>query len=114
MPVGQTHIGPATPMGASLVADGSTFRFWAPRAISVYLVLNPGVGYHPNPEDELVRDPATGHWTGFVPGVADGTPYRFFVVGTGGAGFKRDPWTRELANNGWRYVCVVRGIDEYS
>jgi hypothetical protein len=35
MPVGQTHIGPATPMGASLVADGSTFRFWAPRAIHV-------------------------------------------------------------------------------
>jgi 1,4-alpha-glucan branching enzyme len=113
MPVGQTHIGPATPMGASLVADGSTFRFWAPRAIHVYLVLNPGAGYQPNPGDELARDPATGHWTGFVPGVADGTSYLFFVVGTGGAGFKRDPWARELADNGWRYVCVVRGIDEY-
>ena len=28
--------------------------------------------YQPQPSDELVKDPATGHWTGFFPGVADG------------------------------------------
>jgi hypothetical protein len=73
MPVAQTHIGPATPMGARLLPEGITFRFWAPRALRVYVVVNPGAGYQPDPADELVQNPANGHWT--AGGVtADGPP----------------------------------------
>jgi 1,4-alpha-glucan branching enzyme len=38
-------------------------------------------------------------WTGFVAGVTDGTPYRFYVIGSGSRGFKRDPYARELGTN---------------
>jgi 1,4-alpha-glucan branching enzyme len=92
----QTHITPSTPMGANLIGDGATFRVWAPRATHVYVALGGADDYQPQPQDELVKDPATGHWTGYFPGVVDGTKYRFFVVGPGGSGFKRDPWAREL------------------
>ena len=66
------------------------------------------------PTNELLRDAATGHWTGFFPGVADGTKYRFFVVGPGGAGFKRDPWARELELEGYPDCdCIVRDPNSY-
>jgi 1,4-alpha-glucan branching enzyme len=83
-------------MGVDLVADGATFRVWAPAADHVYVVLGGASGYKPQPSDELIKDPATGHWTGFVAGVADGTKYRFWVSGPAGSGLKRDPWAREL------------------
>ncbi len=101
MAASQEHIIASTPMGANLVADGATFRVWAPGASHVYVALGGAVNYQPRPEDELVKDPATGHWTGFFPGVVDGTKYRFFVVGPGGAGLKRDPWARELELYGY-------------
>ena len=37
MPASQDHITPATRMGANLVADGTTFRVWAPAARAVYI-----------------------------------------------------------------------------
>ena len=37
MPASQQHITAATPMGATLVAGGATFRVWAPRANEVYI-----------------------------------------------------------------------------
>ena len=37
-----------------------------------------------------------GTWAAFVAGLGDGAAYRFFVVGTGSAGLKRDPRAREL------------------
>ena len=87
----QTHIAPSTPMGANLIGDGATFRVWAPRATHVYVALGGADDYQPRPQDELVKDPATGHWTGFFAGVADGTKYRFFVVGPGGSGLQARP-----------------------
>ena len=36
MPASQQHIDKRTPMGASLVDDGATFRVWAPAAKAVY------------------------------------------------------------------------------
>ncbi|MEA2231630.1 MAG: 1,4-alpha-glucan branching enzyme [Solirubrobacteraceae bacterium] len=96
MPTSQGHVTASTPMGANLVGDGATFRVWAPAAEHVYVVLGGVDGYQPKPEDELVKDPASGHWTGFVQDVVDGTKYRFLVVGPGGTGLKRDPWAREL------------------
>jgi 1,4-alpha-glucan branching enzyme len=101
-------------MGANLIADGAAFRVWALSAERVYVALGGAAGYQPRPQDELVRDPATGHWTGFLPGVVDGTKYRFFVVGPGGSGFKRDPLARELELHGYPDCdCLVRHPDAY-
>jgi 1,4-alpha-glucan branching enzyme len=105
-----------TPMGATLVDGGATFRVWAPGAARVHVALGDTSGYRPRPQDELVRNSATGHWTGFVPGVTDGDRYRFYVVGTGGReGLKRDPWAQEL-ESGVALVdcdCIVRARASY-
>src|SRR5712691_10936104 len=100
MPASQAFITDLTPMGASLVGAGATFRVWAPGAQHVYLALNGAAGYLRRPDDELVKDPVSGHWMGFFPQVVDGTKYRFFVVGPGRSGPKRDPWARELDPSG--------------
>ena len=89
MAASQEYITDSTPMGANLRGAGATFRVWAPGADHVYLALDAAAGYLPRPEDELVKDPASGHWMGFFPGVVDGTRYRFFVAGPGGSGLKR-------------------------
>ncbi len=113
MPASQQHIGSNTPLGATLVADGATFRVWAPGALEVYLVLaDPGIAspatWTKNPDDLLIRD-ANGYWAGFFPGVTDGARYRFYVVGPGGEGFKRDPYARELEMHGYPQCnCLVR------
>src|SRR3954452_23702392 len=90
MALAQAQVSGSTPMGATLVADGATFRLWAPAAEHVYVVIDGAGAYHPRPDDELVKDPVSGHWTGFVAGVGDGSKYRFFVVGRARSGFKRD------------------------
>jgi 1,4-alpha-glucan branching enzyme len=102
-------------MGANLLGDGATFRVWAPGALSVHLALAGGAPYQPHPADALARDPASGHWWGFVPGVVDGTPYRFFVTGPGGSELKRDPWARELELEPALADCdcIVRDPDSY-
>jgi 1,4-alpha-glucan branching enzyme len=95
MPSSQDHINDHTPMGANLVAGGCTFRVWAPRAKAVYVrgtfnnweLIDAGL---------LVRD-GNGYWAGFVPNVADGATYKFYVIGEGSEGYKRDPYARELA-----------------
>ncbi len=114
MAASQEHITASIPMGANLVADGATFRVWAPGASLVYVALGGAANYQPRPADELVKDPVTGHWTGFFPGVVDGTKYRFFVVGPGGAGPKRDPWARELELYGYPDCdSIVRDPNSY-
>ena len=114
MTASQAHITPATPMGANLIADGVTFRVWAPSALHVHVELGGAVGFQPMPTNELLKDTTTGHWTGFFPGVAEGTKYRFFVIGPGGAGFKRDPWARELELEGYPDCdCIVRDPNSY-
>ncbi len=114
MPALQQHITNSTPMGANLVAQGATFRVWAPNAEHVYVALGGASNYQPKPADELVRDPATGHWTGFFSGVVDGTKYRYFIAGKHDSGFKRDPWARELELYGYPDCdCIVRGPNTY-
>lgn len=114
MPASQDHITTSTPMGAKLIPDGVTFRVWAPGALHVYVALDGVADYQPKPDDELVKDPATGHWTGFFPNVVDGARYRFLVVGPGGSGFKRDPWARELELHGYPDCDgIVRDRDSY-
>ena len=66
-----------------------------------------------NAGDLLVKD-AEGFWAGFVPGIKDGDLYRFYVVGTGSEGFKRDPYARELEFNGYPDCnCIVRDPARY-
>lgn len=94
----------STPMGATLVAGGATFRVWAPRATEVYLIAGDEArraretGWAPRPSDRMTKR-EDGTWIAFAPGAADGTPYRYYVVGEDGPGFKRDPWARELGTD---------------
>ena len=101
-------------MGATPIANGCTFRVWAPNADHVYVALNASSTYQPQAADELIKNSVTGHWTGFFPGVADGARYRYYIVGKQGAGLKRDPWARELELNGYPDCnCIVRGPNAY-
>jgi 1,4-alpha-glucan branching enzyme len=106
-------------MGATLLAGGAAFRTWAPRASSVHLVSDElpasrTPGWLPDAKDLLVRQ-ADDTWTGFVPGLHDGSPYRFWVVGEAGGGFKRDPYARELGTSPPfpDCDCLVRAADSY-
>jgi 1,4-alpha-glucan branching enzyme len=89
-------------MGATLLAGGATFRVWAPAARQVYVITDelPAAragSWGPNEKDALVRQ-ADDTWTGFVLGLSDGSAYRFWVEGEDRAGFKRDPFARELGS----------------
>jgi 1,4-alpha-glucan branching enzyme len=90
-----------TPMGATLVDGGATFRTWAPRAKSVYLLTGNALaqattpGWTPSPGDRLTPL-GDETWAGFLPGARDGTAYMFWIEGAGSAGLKRDPFAREL------------------
>ncbi len=107
----QNHISTQTPMGANLIGGGATFRVWAPRAKDVYLVLGSGAfGPYAKRDADRLTKLGEGHWAGFAPGVVDGQQYKFFVVGEGGEGYKRDPYARELTSDpGYPHSnCVVR------
>jgi len=118
MPASQLHINSSTPLGANLVSGGATFRTWAPSARDVYVVVNqstqsPATAFIKNPSDLLVKDD-NGYWGGFVSGVKDGDLYRFYVVGIGSEGFKRDPYARELEMDGYPDCdCIVRDPTDY-
>jgi 1,4-alpha-glucan branching enzyme len=100
-------------MGANLVADGATFRVWAPGADHVYVTLNGVDNYVPRAEDELVKH-GDGHWTGFFPGVVDGTTYLYYLTKGQRSSFKRDPWARELDCGIFPDCdCVVRAAEVY-
>jgi 1,4-alpha-glucan branching enzyme len=108
MPASLDHIYLGTPMGANLIADGTTFRVWAPQARAVYVIgdFNQRVR---NDASLLTRD-EFGHWRGFIPGVRDRERYMFYVVGEGSEGPKRDPYARELAAP-FPSECIVRKTD---
>ena len=71
-------------------------------------------GWSPREKDLLVRH-ADETWTGFVAGIRDDSHYRFWVVGEGSQGFKRDPYARELCTDP-PYPdcdCRVRASQDY-
>lgn len=118
-PTSQLHIGADTPMGATLVEGGATFRVWAPDALEVHVITSDlpiarRPGFTPRRSDLLVRRP-DGTWAGFVPGLVDGSRYRFYVVGRGSTGLKRDPWARELGTDAAFPLCdcVIRDPGSY-
>jgi len=88
-------------MGATVRSVGTGFRTWAPNAKTVSVVAGSALdvinepSWRPAPEDNLAAL-GDGSWGGFLAGVGDGDPYMFFVEGAGSAGWKRDPYAREL------------------
>lgn len=121
-PITQEHITAHTPMGANLVADGASFRVWAPNdAIEVYLRISdsphtingPEDNWKPIPERKLKRN-SDNTWTGFLPGVRDGDYYRFYIANRGNQPYKRDPYARELEFYGYPDCdCIVRDPNSY-
>jgi 1,4-alpha-glucan branching enzyme len=108
MPASLLHIHGGTPMGATLVADGATFRVWAPNARAVYAVGD----FNDRRRDEaslLTRD-EHGHWRGFIGGARDRQRYMFYVIGEGSEGPKRDPYARELQAP-FPSECIIRCAD---
>lgn len=91
-------------MGANLIADGASFRVWAPNATAVQ-VRGSFNGFAEDPNGSLVRG-ENGLWHGFIAGVRDRDIYKFYITGPAGPGWKRDPYARELRGDDWN--CVVR------
>jgi 1,4-alpha-glucan branching enzyme len=108
MPASLDHIHPGTPMGANLIADGATFRAWAPNARAVYVIGE--FNNRARTDASLLTRDASGHWRGFIPGVKDRQRYMFYVVGEGSEGSKRDPYARELEIP-FPGECIVRTTD---
>ncbi|KPJ95850.1 MAG: 1,4-alpha-glucan branching protein [Gammaproteobacteria bacterium SG8_11] len=121
-PVTQEHISADTPMGANLIANGATFRVWAPnQAIAVYVRVSDqpdminGPDDHWQPVDERRLQRNSDHtWTGFISGVQDGDYYRFYIANRGDQPYKRDPYARELEFYGYPDCdCIVRDPNSY-
>jgi 1,4-alpha-glucan branching enzyme len=119
MALSQSNITSATPMGATLVPGGATFKVWAPLAQAVYLngLLGGAAKWstNTNPDLLLTKD-TTGYWTGFLAGVKDGDLYKYYVVGQAPPGYKRDPYARELtASTSFPFGvnCIVRSPASY-
>lgn len=106
----QDHIYDNTPMGANLIADGATFRVWAPGAEQVYAIGNFSQW---KADGDWLLERRGSHWTGFLPGAKDGDRYKFWVTGKGSAGPKRDPYARELENTWPDAACILRAANAY-
>jgi 1,4-alpha-glucan branching enzyme len=120
MALNQNGISTNTPVGATLVPGGAAFRLWAPAAQQVYLLTGPAVvaaeqaGFAASPDDAMVAL-GDGTWGAFVAGLGDGAPYRFWVIGSGSSGLKRDPRARELGTipSYPNCDCLVRDPSTY-
>src|SRR4249919_3864424 len=102
MPASTTGINRNTPVGATLTAGGATFRVWAPEARQVFVLTGGALraaeqaGFMASSDDAMVGI-GDGSWGAFVADVDEGAAYRFWVIGSGSTGFKRDPRARELS-----------------
>ncbi|MCF6155912.1 MAG: 1,4-alpha-glucan branching protein [Candidatus Brocadia sp.] len=125
MKITQDHISLETMMGANLVADGVSFRVWAPRAQAVYVNGRFGATdlWNKADADLLLRKDGNGYWTGFLRGAQEGDQYLFYVVGgPGRENFKRDPYARELTTPDTHpgtlaypaCNCIIRRSDSYN
>jgi 1,4-alpha-glucan branching enzyme len=139
--ISQAYCTATTPMGANLVADyltsepgygglgrdvhgagaggvGATFRVWAPRAKAVYVNgIFDGMNRTGQKPALLMAKDVNGYWSGYIASAREGDTYRFYVVGEGSSGYKRDPYARELANDPAAPfpVCaaVIRAAKDY-
>lgn len=107
-------------MGATVVPGGATFRLWAPAAQGVFVLTSQSLqnaqqpGFVPAVTDALFPL-GDGTWSAFVPQAGEGTPFRFWVVGAGSTGLKRDPRARELGTQPAYPACdcIVRDPQTY-
>jgi 1,4-alpha-glucan branching enzyme len=121
MPLPQSFITSSTPMGANIIAGGTTFKVWGPSAQAVYLNGTfGGVNRWTTNTDAslLLTKDANGFWTGFLAGAAEADQYKFYVIGppNGTTGYKRDPYARELTPSTAFPInvnCVIRPGDSY-
>ncbi len=78
-----THFGLYDKLGAHLRTVGSTtgthFSVWAPNAQQVSVVGDFN-GWNPNSHHLVVRPDDSGIWEGFLPGIGEGTLYKYHVV----------------------------------
>jgi 1,4-alpha-glucan branching enzyme len=116
--IAQDNIDGNTPMGATLTANGATFKVWAPGALGVYLNGTLAGAQHWTQDQDaglLLRKDSSGYWTGFFPGAKEGDSYKYFVVGAGSKGYKRDPYARELgADPPFPHAnCLIRSPASY-
>ena len=109
MPASLDHISPDTPMGANLIADGATFRVWAPNAqcrARPRRFQRPGEGRR---QPAHARTPtATG--AASSRGRRTGTATCSTSIGKGSEGPKRDPYARELQTP-FPSDCIIRKTD---
>jgi 1,4-alpha-glucan branching enzyme len=73
--------------------DGALFAVWAPNAAKVS-VIGDFNGWERNSHHLAVRHDGSGIWEGFIPGVAEGALYKYFIVSqrNGHEGEKGDPF----------------------
>src|SRR5712672_4349959 len=120
MAVDLSRVNKNSAMGATVRSVGTGFRTWAPNAKTVSVVAGSALdvinepSWRPAPEDNLAAL-GDGSWGGFLAGVGDGDSYMFFVEGAGSAGWKRDPYARELTLSPAfpDSYCVVRDPHDY-
>ena len=117
--VTQTSVDLSIPMGANLMVEqglvqGATFRVWAPLAQAVYLNgrFNGSDAWDRDANQGLAlqRIMGGGWWGGFVAGAREGDAYKFYVIGEGTSGYKRDPYARERQGDGH---CLIRSPAAY-
>ena len=99
-------------MGLTLIVGGATARVWAPRARQVFLCGD--FNGHVRDDSSLLVRNQDGRWTGFIPDVAEGHLYKFYVVGEGSEGFKRDPYARDLTNEWPNPSCIARSATTFT
>ena len=111
--VTQDYVDSSTSMGANLVQTaagtaGATFRVWAPQATAVYLngAFNGTAAWDRDTNAGLAMQRIGGSawWGGFMAGAQEGDPYKFYVVGEGTSGYKRDPYGRERDAGGNGFI----------
>ena len=104
MPLSQEHITTQTPMGANLIANGATFRVWAPSAQEVWVhwkFIKSAGNIWSHTESGELKELEGGMWGGFIPSLGHGDRYMFWVKGPlgGTEGLKRDPYARDLTDD---------------
>ena len=91
MPTVRDRVGRNTPLGANIVPGGVTFRVLAPAAREMYVLTGASLpagqapGFAPSASDQLFNL-GDNTWGAFLPGLGEGDPYRFWVVGSAGSG----------------------------
>jgi len=105
--------GVAARMGGHLTHRGATFRVWAPAAREVYLLWGrESRSERPSNAWRLHKDGE--FFVGFLRRANDGDVYRYWIVGPGGEGPKRDAYARELEWRGYPDCdAILRDPDAY-